>query len=389
MLLFNGCDLLISDNNSESEKKISIIFNKHLDITDTENSEASDIINVSNGGYLVAGRTFISGNKPFFLRIDESGNKIWDKIYNGQRVHSVVETPDGGFAATGGGSDGIYVVKSDLNGNLEWEQYVQIPYDDDAHKIILTDSGDLVVACNSYSTSSSGIIFKLDIRGNMIWQYSYDGEGRNMILSLAENKDRDLLIFGQTIIYNYEEEFPMGTSTYWIQKLNSNGIPIYKKNIEHDISSIYRQGSESPTIPYLYNQYLSCGEQYYFIFDDSGNVKKYSLQIPTIKYHSVEAEHLDFNISGNIIIIGSLVKDAVETNEDGKKYYSTFYEPAVFQVSQTGDILDASIVSDLNFKYASLKSVIYNDDGSIVAVGHMRSNENGKMKIWITKFIIE
>jgi len=388
-LFLYECDLITRNNSSEIDKNINVIFDKHYDIPNAKWCESSDIISVSSGGYLVVGRASISSNKPFFLRIDENGNKMWESVFNGQRVHSVVETPDGGFAATGGSSSGIYIVKSDDGGNLEWERYIEIPYDDDAHKIILTNSGDLVIAGNSYATSTSGIITKLDLLGNIKWKYSPEGEGRYNFLSLAENDDGNLVIFGETEIWTYEEEFPHVESTFWVQKLNNDGIQIYKKAVEENISTIYRQGRESTTIPFFNSQYVSCGMQYFFKLDDLGNVKKYSLKLPTRKYKSIEANKLEYNISGDLVIICSLIKDITSKDEEGNRYTSNFYEPAVLKLSSDGDLIYALVVSDNSYEYASLRSVIYNDDESIIAAGYMKSLGDEYSKIWITKFFVE
>jgi hypothetical protein len=68
------------------------------------------------------------GRNVYVIRLDEYGNKIWEKTYSrsGDNIaYSIQQTSDGGYIVAGrtwsfraGGSD-VYVIRLDENGNTE------------------------------------------------------------------------------------------------------------------------------------------------------------------------------------------------------------------------------------------------------------------------------
>ncbi len=92
----------------------TIIWEKtfnHLD-------RAYTIIQTSDGGYLVI------ANDDWILKLDSSGNKIWDKAFGGIGL-TMTETDDGHYIVAGfttdkgAGQEDIWIVKLDTQGNLK------------------------------------------------------------------------------------------------------------------------------------------------------------------------------------------------------------------------------------------------------------------------------
>ena len=104
-----------------------------------------DVISVSSGGYLAAGRVVDSETGDtaydvFLTRLNQNGQVIWSKNFSfpgswHDELHSVVESSDGGFIATGkillNGTDiygrsglvsAVLILKVDANGNLLWNK---------------------------------------------------------------------------------------------------------------------------------------------------------------------------------------------------------------------------------------------------------------------------
>tara|TARA_R110002050_G_scaffold200591_1_gene335551 strand:+ start:102175 stop:103635 length:1461 start_codon:yes stop_codon:yes gene_type:complete len=97
--------------------------------------KAFDIIQTQDNGFLVIGSTSSFGfdnSQMYFLKLDSTGAIMWSKSHGGsgqESGQSVIETSDGGFFGVGytnswgsGGFD-FFMVKLDVNGNLEYEDY--------------------------------------------------------------------------------------------------------------------------------------------------------------------------------------------------------------------------------------------------------------------------
>jgi hypothetical protein len=102
----------------------------------SNDDEAWSIIQSSDGGYVVAGstRSFGAGGYDFYVvKLDSGGNVQWTKTIGGSdfdAAYSIIQSSDGGYVVAGrtrsfgaGGWD-IYVVKMDANGNVCFSQNI-------------------------------------------------------------------------------------------------------------------------------------------------------------------------------------------------------------------------------------------------------------------------
>jgi hypothetical protein len=99
-----------------------------------QSNEQGGAVATADGGYVLAGQSnvFQHADNGWILKTDGSGNIVWQKTYTGLTssagnvFNSIIETSDGGFAATGAswtpnltyGGPGLWLVKSAPNGNL-------------------------------------------------------------------------------------------------------------------------------------------------------------------------------------------------------------------------------------------------------------------------------
>ena len=94
--------------------------------------EAASVVQSSDGGYVLAGRTDQQGYPDaWVVKVDSDGHSQWKKTYGGSNVDfafSVIETSDLGYAFVGstyscgaGGSDAWFVkMNADAESNLAW-----------------------------------------------------------------------------------------------------------------------------------------------------------------------------------------------------------------------------------------------------------------------------
>ncbi len=88
----------------------------------------------SDGGYVLAGESniFLHAATGWIVKIDASGNILWQKTYTGLTsgggnvINDIIQTSDGGYAAAGDswtanptyGGPGLWLVKTDSQGNV-------------------------------------------------------------------------------------------------------------------------------------------------------------------------------------------------------------------------------------------------------------------------------
>ena len=206
--------------------------NKEWDQTygGTGDDRAYCIVVTSDGGYAIAGYTssFGSGMADFWLvKTDEDGNKEWDQTYGGTRedyAYCLVITSDGGYAVAGEtrslkdeGND-FWLVKTDADGNMEWSQtYGETNYGGCARSLVVTPDGNYVIAGDSSANGESVdfCLVKTDASGNMIWQKTYGDGIEDRVSSLVQTSDGGYALTGFTSSFT-------GTDV-WLGRTDADG----------------------------------------------------------------------------------------------------------------------------------------------------------------------
>jgi predicted secreted protein len=199
---------------------------------------ALPLIQTTDGGYVVAGRTESkgSGGKDFWIiKLDEQGNEVWDRTYGGggnDEATSFIQTTDGGYAVAGSttskgaGNLDFWVIKLDNQGNRVWDKTYGGSGDDAAWLLIQTTDGGYAVAGGTYSKGAGGADFwviKLDKQGNEIWDRTYGGSGLDVATSLIQTTDGGYAVAGGT----YSKG--AGKEDFWVIKLDEQGNEIWDR----------------------------------------------------------------------------------------------------------------------------------------------------------------
>ena len=101
-----------------------------------DGERANSLVVTSDGGFALAGhtKTLGAGLSDFWLvKTDKQGNMEWNQNYGGEErdiAHSLIETSDGGYALIGkilyysnvSRRSNIWLVKTDSFGVMEWNQ---------------------------------------------------------------------------------------------------------------------------------------------------------------------------------------------------------------------------------------------------------------------------
>ncbi len=137
-----------------------------------------------DGGYLAAGTTLSFGFNGsldlYLLKTNGQGNLIWSKTYGGNDVDNIGSaelTSDGGIILSGytksygAGDNDIYLLRVDSVGTVMWSKTIGTASDDQGYGVRETSDGGFIVA-TIYSASNAALI-KTDANGNLQWEKTY------------------------------------------------------------------------------------------------------------------------------------------------------------------------------------------------------------------------
>ena len=156
----------------------------------------------------------------------------WEQTYgygSSEAGHSVKQTNDGGYIITGftmsigNGSQDVWLIKTDSNGNELWSQTYGTFGEEYGHSVQQTNDGGYIITgkYNSGGFGDFGLI-KTDQLGNELWTKTYGpGEGH----SVEQTNDGGYIISG------------LGGAGFCLIKTDINGDSIWSKTIPNPMNS--------------------------------------------------------------------------------------------------------------------------------------------------------
>ncbi len=187
---------------------------------------AFSLIGTSDGGFALA------GSDGLLIKTDESGEEEWTRNFGqtgyNREFRSLIQSSDGGFALAGSiftfdASDrDVWLVKTDGSGNLEWNQTYGGPRFDRAYSLVQTSDGGFAFTgeTRSHGYGNDDVwLVKTDANGNIEWDRTYGGELNDRAYSLIETSDGGFGLVGQTASVD------AGEYKVWFIRTNGQGIP--------------------------------------------------------------------------------------------------------------------------------------------------------------------
>jgi hypothetical protein len=159
----------------------------------------------SDSGFIISGGLKLNSEDDFdtwLIKTDNYGNMVWNKIFSRKDAFNsgkrVLELNDGYLTMsqiTYHGSNletDIWLIKTDFNGNEQWNKTIGSEKYDSGNAIIQTRDGNFVIV--GYAYFDLVLLIKTDINGNRIWRKTYDGwEG----FDIKECDNGDYIIAGK------------------------------------------------------------------------------------------------------------------------------------------------------------------------------------------------
>ncbi|MCO5251697.1 MAG: choice-of-anchor D domain-containing protein [Candidatus Kapabacteria bacterium] len=257
----------ISENNGEADVWVlKIRFDGNIEWQKTYGGSyfetANSIQETRDGGYIVAGstnsnNTDITENKgetdAWVLKLNIEGNIEWQKTYGGslsERVYSIRETNDGGFIVAGvtesidgdvtenkGGTD-AWVLKLNIEGNIEWQKTYGGSLNEMAYSIQETSDGGYIVAGETESKDGDILVnkgqsdlwvLKLSNDGEIEWQKTFGGSGIERTYSIQMSREGGFIVAAYTYSADGDVKENKGSSDIWVLKLSIDGSIEWQK----------------------------------------------------------------------------------------------------------------------------------------------------------------
>ncbi|WP_459191424.1 hypothetical protein [Halosimplex sp. J119] len=175
---------------------------------------AESVVQTADGGFALAGRrrTADQSSNGALLVTDGDGDEQFRRTYGGDELDSfydVVQTSDGGFAMAGltrsFGADGYdgWLVKTDAEGNEEFNRTYGGDQDDRAFAVVQTADGGFVLGGDSEPTDDRINHFwlvKTDEEGNEQFSRTYGDKRGGTMRAMVQTRDGGFALTGTTVL---------------------------------------------------------------------------------------------------------------------------------------------------------------------------------------------
>jgi len=185
------------------------------------------IIQTDEGGYAITGQTSSYGAgmlDAWLIKTDLDGNEEWNKTYGGIEGDTgsfLQQTNDDGFVIVGSSesyvSDGCaWIIKTDSTGKELWNTTIVTSDHSHAYSIEQTSDGGYILTGWVYK-GWDVLLVKLDADGNEEWRKTFGSSGCEIGYSVHQTKDEGYIITGYTSSYGAEDD------NIWLIKTDSDG----------------------------------------------------------------------------------------------------------------------------------------------------------------------
>ena len=206
----------------------------HQTFSGTTFAYGASVQQTIDGGYIITGR---ADSDVFLLKTDGNGQEQWNQTFGGTNYdsgNSVQQTTDGGYIICGGtssfgnGGSDVYLIKTDGNGQEQWNQTFGGLDNESGVSVQQTSDGGYIIKKNieNWDTIQSVFLIKTDDNGNLQWEEAVSGLGTERGGAVRQTTDGGYVVIGSFVDQNW------GTESTHLLKTDANGNQLWDKTYE-------------------------------------------------------------------------------------------------------------------------------------------------------------
>ena len=199
----------------------------------------------SDSGYIIAGFTKSYGagfNDMWLIKTDSSGDTLWTKTFGGtdwEYAYCVQQTTDDGYIVVGftksfgAGDRDVWLIKTDSNGNEQWNQTFGGTHMDFGMYVQQTTGGGYIITGMTKPYGAQGgsnlYLIKTDESGNTIWIKTFGGAVWDSGIGYCVKQVTD----GGYIVAGWldTDDGIANNGDVWLIKTNPSGEALWTKTI--------------------------------------------------------------------------------------------------------------------------------------------------------------